>query len=100
MVKSGQQFHQPDFQPFYLSCLPTARALHSGSDATTGALGQYLVAAAGEQVNSSAADSHIIGIGLPMNRTMIVHIVEPELKIRAAFGFHRGKFFDPPPGPG
>ncbi len=64
-----------DFQPFYLSWSPDSQVLaFLGSDATTGALSQYVV-------DASGSNSKLIGRGQPYywdwspdNKTMIVHI--------------------------
>ena len=72
--KPVNNFTSQDFQPFYLYWSPNSQTIaFLGSDATTGALGQYLVAASGSQ-------SKLIGGGEPYywdwspdNRTMIVH---------------------------
>jgi len=72
--KPVNNFTSQDFQPFYLSWSPNSRTIaFLGSDATTGALGQYLVAASGGK-------SKLIGDGQPYywdwspdNHTLIVH---------------------------
>lgn len=73
--KPVNNFTSQDFQPFYLSWSPNSQTIaFLGSDATTGALGQYLVAASG-------GESKLIGGGQPYywdwspdSHTMIVHI--------------------------
>jgi len=72
--KPVNNFTSQDFQPFYLSWSPNSQTIaFLGSDATTGALSQYLVAALGSK-------SKLIGGGQPYYwdwspdaHTMIVH---------------------------
>lgn len=72
--KPVNNFTSQSFEPFYLSWSPNSQTIaFLGSDATTGVLGQYLVAAAGGK-------SKLVGGGQPYywdwspdNRTMIVH---------------------------
>ena len=72
--KPVNNFTSQDVQPFYLYWSPNSQSIaFLGSEATTGALGQYLVAASGGK-------SKLIGGGQPYywdwspdNRTMIVH---------------------------
>lgn len=73
--KPVTNFTSQEFQPFYLYWSPNSQSIaFLGSDATTGALSQYVVAAAG-------GASKLIGDGQPYywdwspdNHTMIVHI--------------------------
>jgi Tol biopolymer transport system component len=72
--KPVDNFTSQSFQPFYLYWSPNSQTIaFLGSDATTGALSQYLVAAAGGK-------SKLVGGGQPYywdwspdNRSMIVH---------------------------
>ena len=64
--KPVTNFTSQVFQPFYLYWSPDSQTIaFLGSEAASGALGQYQVPAAGGKANSSAADSPITGIGPP-----------------------------------
>ena len=73
--KPVNNFTSQDFQPFYLSWSPNSQSIaFLGSDATTGALGQYLVAAAGGTSKFISSGQPYYWDWSPDNRTMIVHI--------------------------
>jgi TolB protein len=73
--KPVTNFTSQDFQPFYLSWSPDSRTIaFLGSDAATGALGQYLVAAAGGESKKIGSGQPYYWDWSPDNRTMIVHI--------------------------
>ncbi|HTX91864.1 MAG TPA: hypothetical protein VMC09_11685 [Anaerolineales bacterium] len=68
-------FTSQDFQPFYLSWSPNSQTIaFLGSDATTGALGQYLVPASGGESKFISGGQPYYWDWSPDNRTMIVHV--------------------------
>ena len=73
--KPVNNFTSQLFQPFYLSWSPDSRTIaFLGSDAATGALGQYLVAAAGGESKKIGDGQPYYWDWSPDNRTMIIHI--------------------------
>ncbi len=73
--KPVNNFTSQDFQPFYLSWSPDSQTIaFLGSDATTGILGQYLVAASGGESKLISSGQPYYWDWSPDNHTMIVHI--------------------------
>ena len=73
--KPVNNFTSQDFQPFYLSWSPNSQTIaFLGSDAATGALGQYLVAASGGESKFISGGQPYYWDWSPDNHTMIVHI--------------------------
>ena len=73
-TKPVNNFTSQDFQPFYLYWSPNSQTIaFLGSDATTGILGQYLVAASGGESKLISGGQPYYWDWSPDNKTMIVH---------------------------
>jgi Tol biopolymer transport system component len=73
--KPVNNFTSQDFQPFYLFWSPDSQTIaFLGSDATTGALGQYVVGGSGGESKFISSGQPYYWDWSPDNRTMIVHI--------------------------
>lgn len=73
--KPVNNFTSQDFQPFYLLWSPDSQTISFlGSDAVSGALGQYLVPASGGESKLISHGQPYYWDWSPNNRTMIVHI--------------------------
>lgn len=73
--KPVNNFTSQDFQPFYLSWSPNSQTIaFLGSDATTGAMAQYLVAASGSKSKFISSGQPYYWDWSPDNHKIIVHI--------------------------